>query len=123
MPSATATIFQRRFLGSGAPPPAPVAATSRWRPRCRRGYFIAVDHISRLGTNATVEAIVQELARLSESGVAFVLFSAAYCLLFSDAIAHEAYRRLMISGRRPQLHKLKSYQIVSGAWSENFSPL
>ena len=82
------------------------------------GYFIAVERIWRLGADATVESIVQELATLSENGVAFVLFSAAYCMLFSDAIAHEAYRQLMSSKadkrRRAARAGIRAYRDLVG---------
>lgn len=61
------------------------------------GYFYVLDEIRKLGRQATIEAIVLRMASMSPDGLAFVLFSAAKCMLYSDAIAHEAYRLLMLS--------------------------
>lgn len=60
------------------------------------GYFFVLRKVWQEGRTASVEHIVQTLAKLFvPEGVAFVLYSAAKCMVFSDAIAHEAYRQLM----------------------------
>ena len=61
------------------------------------GYFIVIAAVEQLGRTASVERIVQAMATFFPEGVAYVLFSAAKCMLYSDAIAHEAYRQLMRS--------------------------
>lgn len=61
------------------------------------GYFVAITAIWEEGREAPVEQIVQILSKLFPEGVAFVLYAAAKCMVFSDAIAHEAYRQLMLS--------------------------
>ena len=61
------------------------------------GYFVVLEAIHPLGRSASMQAIVRTLAGLFPEGVAFVLYAATVCLLFSDAVAHEAYRQLMQS--------------------------
>jgi|GEM_PF-4479622 len=61
------------------------------------GYFMVIEEIWQGGPTATIDRIVQTLADLFPEGVAFVLYAAAKCMVFSDAIAHEAYRQLMMS--------------------------
>ena len=61
------------------------------------GYFFVINTVWLEGPTASVEHIVQTLAQLFPEGVAFVLYAAAKCMVFSDTIAHEAYRQLMLS--------------------------
>jgi hypothetical protein len=80
------------------PDTAGCLVNGRFNQSAADGYFYAVEEIWRLGSQATIEEIVQRLAELPfEEGVAFVLYAAAKCILYSDDIAHEAYRQLMRS--------------------------
>lgn len=59
------------------------------------GYFLVIEALERGGPRASVEQIVRMIATFFPEGVAYVLYAAAKCMLFSDTIAHEAYRQLM----------------------------
>ena len=62
------------------------------------GYFLVLDAVWRLGPTAPIEDIVRRMAEFfPDEGVAYILYAATVCLLFSDAVAHEAYRQLMRS--------------------------
>lgn len=85
-------------VGVFHPDTAGCLVSGRFNQSAADGYFYAVEEIWRLGSKATIEQIVQRLAELPfEEGVAFVLYAAAKCILYSDDIAHEAYRQLMHS--------------------------
>ena len=97
------------------PDTAGCLVNGRFDQRAAEGYFYAVEKIWRLGSQATIEEIVQRLAQLPfEEGVAFVLYAAAKCILYSDDIAHEAYRQLMRSRQDKRKHyaraALKAYR-------------
>ena len=61
------------------------------------GYFVTIEKVWQVGPTASLEHIVQTLAKLFQQGLAFVLYAAAKCMVFSDALAHEAYRQRMLS--------------------------
>lgn len=97
------------------PDTAGCLVNGRFNQSAADGYFYAVEEIWRLGSQASIEQIVQRLAELPvEEGVAFVLYAAANCILFSDDIAHEAYRQLMRSRQDKRKHyaraALKAYR-------------
>lgn len=82
------------------PDTAGCLVNGRFNQSAADGYFYAVEEIWRLGSEATIEEIVRRLAELPfEEGVAFVLYAASKCVLYSDDIAHEAYWQLMHSGQ------------------------
>ncbi len=79
------------------PDTAGCLVNGRFDQTAANGYFVVVAAVERLGRTASVEKIVRTMGTFFPEGVAYVLFSAAKCMLFSDAIAHEAYRQLMRS--------------------------
>jgi hypothetical protein len=58
-------------------------------------YFEILDHVAALGRGASLSAIVRCIAGELAGGMASVLLLAVRCGMFSDAVAHEAHRRLL----------------------------
>jgi len=70
----------------------------RFNQEAVNGYFFSLRAVHDLGRDASIKEIVAKLASLHPNGLAFVLFAAAVCVVYSDWIAREAYRQIAEAG-------------------------
>lgn len=76
------------------PDTASCLVNGRYDQAAADGYFYVLEEVRQLGRSALMETIVRRMAEFfPKEGVAFVLYAATVCMLFSDAVADEALGR------------------------------